>query len=537
MVFVFVPLVCFFLHSPPIVSSLSCAPAPYLSLGRAVPRTIDPVQQERRQSARLSDLRSQDVESRRLAMAARGLSGSDWLASVACRWCRSTKDETNMLLCDGCGAGSHFYCGPLATEVLPPDDESLWTCVFCTRGENIAIWDIESRPPPLSSAEVQARIGVAVVASYAASTLEYDDRVFADFEGFVEGNYGYVLGNQVDFFNSERCRRHRAESVAGYLSGVRFSLSAPLRDPYAVLCALRRAFRLHALCLDSFGAESLSHRVAQGLRMLSPPVCQPKKVGVTREMLLFARADASLVITDRVSLQRRMLGLAAVYSYCAGARISELASTSSVYTRRHTALWGMVHANYSGNTLMSVEVFTKSSKTTGPGRGARARPVVLEFHCGDALTEESELSAFLGGGLVRWRSDSGGLAEDPVFCFRHGAYRKCLSRGDFIAYTKQLAELCHLPAASFSSKSWKVGRVSRGVLAGEASVELLRRGNHLTVSANRHYRPIVRALGRTPAPGLGVPDDFARSEIRRDHIQRGNSPSGLDVASSSSDSE
>ncbi len=476
----------------------------------------------RRQSARLSEMRSSDVEVRRVAMASRGLNEDDWLSSVACRWCRSRRDESRMLLCDSCGAGCHHYCGPLGTEVPPVDDGSNWLCVFCTRGENLSVWDIDSRPPPMSNMEVQTSIGLAVTASYAVSTLLYDDRIFSDFCLYIEATYGYILGRNIDFFNGDKCRRHRSECTAGYVSSLRTSDSAPLRDPFSAMNALRRAFRLNGLLVDAFGHDSLSLRVAQGLRILVPPVQQTMKVGVTETMLSLARRDALVLEIDRRSLYVRMLGLSAIYAYSAGARVSEFATTPR---SNHTVTWNMVRFRTVGDLISSVEVFTRSSKTTGPGRGPKSRPLVLEFlSLQSASTAEGELSSTLSGALWRWKTVSCGLPEDPVFAFRHGSYRKTLRREDFVAYTKGLASECGLPPSNFSSKSWKVGKVSRGVLAGDSTSDMLRRGNHRSLSANRFYRPLVTSLGSVFSEGAGIPDQFARDEVERDAFLRGVPP-------------
>jgi hypothetical protein len=478
---------------------------------------------------------SADAEERRVAMASRGLTEDEWVASVSCRWCRSRHDESNMLLCDSCGAGCHYYCGPVALTALPPDDGTLWLCLFCTRGENLAIWDVESRPPPMSNHALQESIGKAVMDGYAASTVVYDDRVFVDFSNFIELNYGYVLARNVDFFNGMRCVRHRSESVSGYLTSLDESLSAPLKDPFAALCALRRAFRLHSLLTDAFGSDGLSVQVARGLRMRKPPVPQIRKVGVTSDMLLMARADASGSGLDWTSMMIRLLGLASVYAYCAGARVSEFAWTNTL--NKHTVTRDMVHVVLVDGMPSAIEIYPRSSKNTSFGRRISARPGVIRFNRAVSNDPETDLMSFVCGALVGWLRDSSGVGSDPVFSFRHGGFRKCLTREDFGQYTKGLSVACDLPPASFSTKSWKIGKVSRGVLNREDSACLLKRGNHRSLSANRHYRPVVSVSGSVSL-GLGIPRSFAGDEIRRDAFLRQGVPVALsDPISSDSDSE
>jgi hypothetical protein len=231
-----------------------------------------------------------------------------------------------------------------------------------------------------------------------------------------------------------------------------------------------------------------------------------------------------------------MLGLSALYAYCAGARVSEFASTNA-RTRvgreqdKHTVLKNMVHSVDGGATAF--EVFPRSSKTTSFGRRMSARPSVIRFEVCSADSDDPELrlASFLCGALVAWFHDAKGAPTDPLFSFVHDGRRKCLVRSDFAMYTKGLGTACGLPASSLSTKSWKVGRVSRGVLSGVDSAALLRRGNHRSEAANRHYRPVVSRSGPYTL-GLGIPRAFALDEIRRDGFLR----NGFDDDTSSSDS-
>jgi hypothetical protein len=468
-------------------------------------------------------------------MASRGLVGDAWLERVACRWCRSRSDEGSLLLCDSCGAGCHYYCGPLATEKLPPDDGSLWLCLFCTRGDNVNLWDAESRPPPMANMELQTGIGAAVTAGYAGSTIVRDDDVFAHFTSFVTDVYGYEMTRHHDYFNADRCRRHRSEAVAGYLTTVRVSPSARVREPFCVLGALRRAFRLHSLVMDAFGPDGLAHSVARGLRMIVPPVPQSRKVGATVDMLSAVRADSLSAGVSPQERFTRMLGLAALFAYAAGARASEFCTTS-VRVRggrelnKHTLVRRMVHVVYVAGLLHAIEIFPASSKTTSYGRGVRSRPKPIVFLNGPAAEGEPGLGSLLCVGIAAWLREAGSGPEDPMFSFRHGAFRKTCTRDEFSAYTKAVAASVHLNPAHFSTKSWKVGRVSFGVVSGESEGALLARGNHLTVSANVHYRPGALLFGAAAA-SMGISAELARDESRRDDYMRGGEHSSSDTSS------
>jgi hypothetical protein len=387
----------------------------------------------------------------------------------------------------------------------------------------------------MSNSDLQTAIGRAVTASYAASTIVRDDVVFADFERFVESNFGYALAQHVDYFNADRCRRHRAEAVAGYLATVRESSSASLREPFSVLAALRRAFRMHALLIDAFEAEGAAQAVVRGLRMLVPPVPQPRKVGVTESMIRMAQSDA-LGDSSR-PLLHKMLGLAALYAYVAGARASEFCATS-LHTRwgrernKHTILRNMTNVITVAGRDLSVEVFPRSSKTTGYGRGSRSRPTAFAFCASHVVDGEAGLGALLCGALAQWLRRVGGAPSDPLFSFREDSGRLCsCTREDFSLYTKTLASLTGLDPVHYSSKSWKVARVSHGVVAGESAPALLARGNHRSVGANQHYRPGASLFGAAAAD-VGISTELALDEARRDdHLRRCPSP---DASSDSS---
>jgi hypothetical protein len=378
----------------------------------------------------------------------------------------------------------------------------------------------------MANDRIQVAIGVAVRASYAGGTVLRDDTIFEEFCAWTECEYGFVLASNVDYFNSESCRRHRVESVAGFLTGC--------RNPSAYFHSLRRCFTLHSLLTDMFVAGGTAANVVKGMVVLRPPTRRPKSVGVTSEMLAAARVDAS----DQ-SMLKRMLGLSALYAYSVGARVGEFATTrSAVYggyeLNKHTVLRSMVRIQRIGGIVQTVEVYPRSTKTTGPLGG---RPKFLSFPAGNA-SEPSEkgLTAFLCAALVLWLDVSGGADSDPLFSYRHGVYRKQLTRSCFSTYTKDLGSSCGLDRGWLSSKSWKVGKVSRGVERGETEAEVVQRGNHRSVSANRHYRPVVRfADGGSVSensPPFGISSSLAQDEIRRDRFRL-----GMDSSSDSSDSD
>jgi hypothetical protein len=344
----------------------------------------------------------------------------------------------------------------------------------------------------------------------------------------------------LDFFNADRCRRHRAEAVAGYLTQVRASSTARVREPYGVLGALRRAFRLHSLVLDAFGPDGLAYSVARGMRMISPPVPQSRKVGVTVHMLAVARDDSLTTGASPQERFSRLLGLSALFAYVAGARASEFCATSvrvrdGFEQNKHTVLRRMVHVVSSGGLLRAVEIFPSSSKTTSYGRSIRARPKPIVFTNGQAAEGELGLVPLLCAGIAAWLREAGSGPDDPLFSFRHGSYRKCVTRDDFSRYTKAVAAQVHLDPTHFSTKSWKVGRVSHGVVAGESEASLLARGNHRTSSASAHYRPGAILYGATAA-SLGISAELALDEARRDDCMRGVVPFP-DSFSDSSDDE
>ena len=445
-------------------------------------------------------------------MATRGLVGDDWLASIACMICRNPGDSKNLLLCDLCGGGLHYYCGPVPSAHLPPNDGSLWFCMYCRAGESSSV-SHTLRPPPMANLDLQARIGEAVLAGYAGSTTSHDAVIFGHFADWCHTEYGFALVNNVEYYNSDQCRRHRVESLAGFLACAH---EGPRRNAGALFHSLRRSFALHTLRVDAFVPNGTAAMVVRGAAVLHPPVTRPKTVGATASMLTRARQDATILQSDPQSMLLRMQGLSAVYAYAVGARVSEIAATrvatsGGVELNKHTVLRSMVRVSPS-----AVEVFPISSKTTGP---AKRKPEVYLFRSGDcANLGEASIDAFLCAEVSRFLLDALGLPEDPVFSFRHGIYRKCLTRDMLARYTKELGSLDGLHPDWCSSKSWKVGRVSHGVERGCSEAELLARGNHRSVTANKHYRPSVRFTDNCAA---GISTELALGEISRDRFRLG----------------
>ena len=476
----------------------------------------------RRSSARLQLLAAADAETRRVDMATRGLVDGDWLASIACMFCRHPGDSKNMLLCDLCGGGCHWYCGPAPSARLPPSDGTLWLCTFCRSGESASVSHV-LRPPPMANLGLQARIGEAARAGYAGTTTAHDDVIFAHFVEWCHTSYGFALVANVEYFNSDQCRRHRVESLAGFLACAH---EGPRRNAGALFHSLRRSFALHSLRIDAFVPNGTAAMVVRGAAVLHPSVLRPKTVGATVAMIAQARQDASVSLCDPPGMLRRMLGLSAIYSYAVGARISELATTRVAVSggwelNKHTVLRSMVR--YCPPTL---EIFPTSTKTTGP---SRRRPDVLIFRGGDgAASSEIGLNAFLFAEITRFLADAGGLPVDPVFSFRHGIFLKCLTRDALSSYTKELGSAEGLHPDWCSTKTWKVGRVSHGVERGCPETELLARGNHRSSSSSKHYRPSGRAAVVFCAAGISR--ELALGEISRDRFRL-----GLDMSDSDSD--
>ena len=377
----------------------------------------------------------------------------------------------------------------------------------------------------MANLQLQSRIGEAVRAAYAGSTIVHDDVIFSTFCNWCEGKYGVALVLNVPHFNSDTCRLHRVECVSGFLASAH--VDGYGRNAGALFHALRRIFTLHSVLTDAFAPGGTASNVVRGAAVLRPPRPRPKTVGATHAMVVRARLDVECQHVDPPSMLRRMLGLSALYAYAVGARVSEIAATRVSVAggheiNKHTVLRSMVRVSPS-----SIEVFPASSKTTGP---SKRRPNVLVFFRGDceALQSEEGINALLCVEIARFLAEAKGLPEDPLFSFRHGLFRKCLTRDMLSAYTKDLGSSCGLHPDWCSTKSWKVGRVSHGVETGAPEAELLARGNHRSATANRHYRPWGRPVECVPAVA-GISTELALDEIRRDRTRLG--------LASSSDSE
>jgi len=454
-----------------------------------------------------------------------GLTGDAWIESIRCMYCHQPSDGEAMMLCDSCNGGAHFYCGPAPFAQLPPA-AAYYQCIYCARFGG-AYHPSSNRPPPASSKDVQSGISSAILAGYANSTVSSDPGVFAHFRHWHEGTYGIPWLEHLDFLNADVCSRHRSEALAGYLRSLSTS-DARMRDPKAVYQALRRSFRLYNMKTDAFGTGSVAHRVILGLLRLHPPRRHTAKIGVTDSMMALALADASVAESSHSALATRVHGLASIYSYCAGGRVSECAATPHSVPRNKHTLKVRMFVSPSPGTL---EIHPSSTKTTDWRNGSAAKRPRIRVWCSDAAagddsTSESALVAFLVRALPSWFEVARLSGNDCAFSYVHLAhgrsYHPCVSRDSLASYTKSLAVRVGLPPEHFSTKSWKMGRVSHGVLRGISTPGLLARGNHLSESANEHYRPIaiVRSSALSSASSPGIPHQFAADEARR--INRGH---------------
>lgn len=456
----------------------------------------------------------------RIDAAMRGLTGNAWIENIRCMFCKLKRDGKSMMLCDSCNGGAHYYCGPAPFAQLPPEAE-YFQCIYCARYGG-SFHPASNRPPPASSEVIQASIGSAILAGYAQATTTSDPGVLAHFLHWHAGVYGVPWLEHVDFLNADICARHRAEALAGYLVSLSNS-DARTRNPKAVYQSLRRSFRLHNIKTDAFVSHSVAHRVILGLLRLHPPRRHTAKIGVTDTMLACALADASAADSSHSGFASRVHGLAALYSYCAGSRVSEVAATPKSVPRNKHSLRVRMFVSPTPDTL---EIHPTSTKTTDWRNGSTATRPRIRVWCsnaaaGDDSTSESELVAFLVRALPAWFRVAQLSGNDCAFSFVHythgRAYHPHVSRDSLAGYTKSLAVRVGLPPEHFSTKSWKVGRVSHGVLRGISSPGLLARGNHLSRSANAHYRPTSVLSGPVLSVSTppGIPHQFAADEVRR----------------------
>jgi len=435
------------------------------------------------------------------------------------------------MLCDGCGSGCHFYCGPAPFSQLPAEAD-FWLCIFCARFGD-SFHPTSGRPAPAPVPAVHALIDAAVAASYASSTIAYDDVVFNDFIQWYVVTYGFAVSSHVDFFNSDLCFRHRSEATSGYVAQLESSSTARIRAPTAVVQALRRAFLLQNLRVDTMGTGTLTSHVVRGSRLLAGVTNHTRKLGVSHEMLILAHVDAANRGTSHELMLARMHGLASIFAYSVGARVSEFACTraktrdGSYELNKHTLLNNMATFFPSVGVPLSLEILplsTKSTSSSNPRARNRPRPIVLVASVQSGGLSEVALSSFLVGALLRWKEDARSSPEDPIFSLRHlvhdRSYRTCCTRQSVSEYVKALARKVGLPTDNFSSKSFKISRVSHGVLRGEGEQLLLERGNHLATGSSRHYRPHAAFFGNVPVPPSGVSSDFILGEARREDALR-----------------
>jgi hypothetical protein len=426
-----------------------------------------------------------------------------------------------MLLCDSCNGGVHFYCGPAPFHELPAEAH-FFQCVYCVRFSG-SFHPASNRPPPAASELLQSQISSTILAGYAGSTVASDGAVFAHFRHWHECTYGMDWIKNVDYLNVPGCCRHRSEALSGYLYSLRES-TARVKCPSTVYHALKRSFRLVGISTDAFGRDTCADRVLLGLARLYPARRHVAKIGVSDSMLALALADASGTGLDHASLATRVHGLAALFAYCSGGRVSECAaSPRTVPPNKHSLKVHMFETPSPG----VLEIFPLSTKTTDWRNSTASKRPRVRVWCtrtaagvDDSLSELA-LVSFLVGALPEWFQCACLRSGDVAFSFRHHArgrvYHCAVLRDSLSSYTKNLASRASLPIAHFSTKSWKVGRVSHGVLRGASTASLLARGNHATASANVHYRPGADLVG-PPLPASappGVPHVFALGEARR----------------------
>jgi hypothetical protein len=71
-------------------------------------------------------------EAARVDAAVYDLVGSSRIDNIVCMFCKLSRDGANMLLCDSCNGGVHFYCGPAPFHELPTEAH-YYQCIYCVR--------------------------------------------------------------------------------------------------------------------------------------------------------------------------------------------------------------------------------------------------------------------------------------------------------------------------------------------------------------------------------------------------------------------
>jgi len=469
--------------------------------------------------------------------------GGDWLHEIRCLWCKGNHDPDNIMLCDACNAGCHYKCGPAPFDSMPPETDH-WLCAFCARR---AAWNpAHGRPAPLPSPEVTADIGEMLIRGLAGTTVVDDPVIFADWIHWHVCTFGFDPLENVDFYNSDVCYRHRNSTVAGYLAQLPRSVTAKTKVPDKACHAMKRMFRVYGLKTECvFGSNSTATYVIAGLSKTRTVVRHTTKVGVTEGMIRSALRDAALLGVDSVTLEKRMMGLTGILLYRCGGRVSDFASfstskgtgfnrdTMEVVTEGapnpHVLLVRMVQCEALTDNTGSVigtrlTLAPESSKTTDhrstkPSR--RPKTSVFEDRGGVITDDEAGLAVFLARELPRWVRDAKLDDSDALMSFKHvsgvndRSYHKHLTPSMVTADVQRLAGLePGLLKTNFSSKSWKKSRVTHGVVLGEDSDSLRDRGNHATTSANTAYHSTVDFVGASSAPSFGLTLEHAAAEVR-----------------------
>jgi len=483
-----------------------------------------------RTSGRLAEMVANDTRAREYAarhetMPVGDTVGTRWLDTLPCMFCHQSDRPDQMMLCDLCGGGCHIGCNSVPFERVPHEDDR-WLCLACARGVQ---WNPAwSRPSPVPVQSVQDSINVALVAGWAGATQAPDNEVFEDFGLFHFNHWFWKPIERLEYFNSSVCLSHRALVVPGYLAQLATSSTARTKNPKAACAALQRQFRMSGMVCDVFGWNGAATLLVAAIDKVAVVRVHPVCVGATENMVRAAAADSRLVGSDRATMIRRMLGLASLYAYVVGARVSDVAATKTadatydpvsrsrlfgVECNKHTLLVSMVSRAPDG---MSVVIRAGSSKTTRAGASKashRPRSMLFEDDGRQDVDDERHLVTTVARELPRWIDDAKLSPRDMVFCFRHVMgnveYLKRLDSREFGAYVKGLAAEDGLPTANFSTKSWKKATVSHSVLSGESESQTKARGQHASSSSSAHYRPTVQSAGGGSAGLYGMPRRLA----------------------------
>lgn len=412
--------------------------------------------------------------------------------------------------------------------------------------------EVEGQVPavaPPSDAPLQAGVARAVAASRRGTTTSGDDQELVRFRSFYESWFGLAL--ESTFLRAPATPAwvgHRTQAVAGYLTKLRGAVGARSRKANTVRLALIRAFSGRGWDVGVFATPIVCDTV-RGLEALHPPVRMPTILGVSEEMLKLTLRVAQLTTPRFRDLSMAALG--ALLAYGLGSRVSELSATASLMTsdvdeagvlvlavhrNRHTLLVSDISAVLASGAVRclgdglgdhggvqrlgsatGLHIVQRSSKTI-------TRPVTTSFVVtpGAAAHSEAGLINLLIERVIAWVVAGGHRASDPLLSYRLSGsehHLRDLRASGFRAYTKWAANEVGFPSAHFSSKSWKVGSVSHGLMIGESASSVATRGQHASFSSTKFYDVGHRA-GAEP-PSFGVPDRLVRLDIEREARERG----------------